>query len=237
MHAHRRAALAAAAAIGLWSTMVPAWADGMPRSSRPDPYAYTPAGIALDYDWTGIYFGGHAGGAISDWNWNAANPFEPVSQKDTGFAGGAQIGVQKQWDWIVVGAEVSYTWADLKGSKPSELVVGTSLTSEANNLLLVTARLGFAWQHVLAYVKGGYASVDVAFSSFGASASKRADGSVAGLGLEFGLTPHITIGAEYDWLKVNAAAPGALDAGVDIQTLTARLNFKFGPRAGVVPYR
>ena len=212
MHAHRRAALAAAAAIGLWSTMVPAWADGMPRSSRPDPYAYTPGGIALDYDWTGIYLGGHAGGAISDWNWNAANPF-------------------------VVGAEVSYTWADLKGSKPSELVVGTSLTSEANNLLLVTARLGFAWQHVLAYVKGGYASVDVAFSSLGASASKRADGSVAGLGLEFGLTPHITIGAEYDWLKVNAAAPGALDAGVDIQTLTARLNFKFGPRAGAVAYK
>ena len=159
----------------------------------------------------------------------------PSARKTQAFAGGAQIGLQKQWDWIVVGAEVSYTWADLKGSKPSELVVGTSLTSEANNLLLVTARLGFAWQHVLAYVKGGYASVDVAFSSLGASASKRADGSVAGLGLEFGLTPHITIGAEYDWLKVNAAAPGALDAGVDIQTLTARLNFKFGPRAGPLP--
>ena len=91
----------------------------------------------------------------------------PSAKKTQAFAGGAQIGLQKQWDWIVVGAEVSYTWADLKGSKPSELVVGTSLTSEANNLLLVTARLGFAWQHVLAYVKGGYASVDVAFSSLG----------------------------------------------------------------------
>jgi opacity protein-like surface antigen len=82
----------------------------------------------------------------------------------------------------------------------------------------------------LAYVKGGYANADVAFSAAGLTASKRADGSVAGLGLEYGLTPHITIGAEYNWVKLNGSTGGVIDAGVDIQTLTGRLNFKFGPR-------
>ena len=109
-------------------------------------------------------------------------------------------------------------------------VPGASLSSQANDLLLVTGRLGFAWQHVLAYVKGGYANADVSFSGGGATASKRADGSVAGLGVEFGLTPNITIGAEYDWVKLNGSGNGVIDAGVDVQTLTGRLNFKFGPR-------
>jgi opacity protein-like surface antigen len=81
----------------------------------------------------------------------------------------------------------------------------------------------------LAYVKGGYANADVSFSGLGLTASKRADGSVAGLGLEYGLRPHITIGAEYDWAKLNGTTTGVIDAGVHIQTLTARLNFKFGP--------
>jgi outer membrane immunogenic protein len=235
MLAHRRTALAAAASIGLWMSMVPAWADGMPRSPRPDPYAYSPGGPQLDYNWTGIYVGGHLGGAIANWDWTSAVTGEPTEHTGSGFAGGAQIGLQKQWDWIVVGAEVSYTWADLEGSKSSAAIAGTTLTSEASNLLLVTGRLGFAWQNVLAYVKGGYASADISFSAFGLTASKRADGSVAGLGLEYGLTPHVTIGAEYDWLMLSGSGTNARDADVDIQTLTARVSFKFG-RMGAAPH-
>ena len=231
MHAQRRLALAALISIGVCGSSAPAWADGMPRGPRPDPYAYSPPGVALDYNWTGIYFGGHVGGAVAEWNWTAASTGEPTKHNNSGFAGGAQVGLQKQWDWIVVGAEVSYTWAELGDAKPSALLVGTSLTSQANDLLLVTGRLGFAWQNILAYVKGGYANADVTFSGSGSgvTASKRADGSVAGLGLEYGLRPHITIGAEYDWAKLNGSTSGVIDAGVHIQTLTARLNFKFGP--------
>ena len=58
---------------------------------------------------------------------------------------------------------------------------------------------------------------------FGAPEIALASGSHAGAG------PHITIGAEYDWAKLNGSTSGVLDAGVHIQTLTARLNFKFGP--------
>src|SRR5262245_18929016 len=211
------------------SIFTPAWADGMPRGPRTDPYAYTP-GVALDYNWSGIYFGGHAGGAVAEWKWTAALTGEPTKHNDAGSAGGAQVGLQKQWDWIVVGAEVAYTRMDLASTKPSVFVAGTSLSSHASDLLLVTGRLGFAWQHILAYVKGGYANADVSFTGIGVTASKRADGSVAGLGLEFGVTPNITIGAEYYWVKLNASGNGVIDASVDVQTLTGRLNFKFGPR-------
>jgi outer membrane immunogenic protein len=228
MRVQRRLALAVLASIGICGSSAPTWADGMPRGPRPDPYAYTP-GVALDYNWTGIYFGGHVGGAVAEWNWTAAGTGEPTKHNDAGFAGGGQVGLQKQWDWIVVGAEVSYTWAELGSTKPSALLVGTSLTSQANDLLLVTGRLGFAWQNILAYVKGGYANADVTFSAGGLTASRRADGSVAGLGLEYGLRPHLTIGAEYDWAKLNGSTTGMIDAGVHIQTLTARLNFKLGP--------
>jgi len=228
MRAQRQLAFAVLASIGIFASSAPAWPDGMRRGPRPDPYAYAP-GVALDYNWTGIYFGGHVGGAVTEWNWTAAGTLEPIKHNDAGFAGGAQVGLQKQWDWIVVGAEVSYTWTDVGSTKPSAFAPGTSLTSQANDLLLVTGRLGFAWQHILAYVKGGYANADVEFSAAGLTASKRAGGSVAGLGLEYGLTPHITIGAEYNWVKLNGSTTGVIDAGVDIQTLTGRLNFKFGP--------
>ena len=104
MRAQRRLALAALASIGVCGISAPAWADGMPRGPRPDPYAYTP-GVALDYNWTGIYFGGHVGGAVAEWNWSAASTGEPTKHNDAGFTGGGQVGLQKQWDWIVVGAE------------------------------------------------------------------------------------------------------------------------------------
>src|SRR6476619_5893586 len=117
MRAQRQLALAILASIGICSSETDS-AAGMPRRPRPDPYAYTPS-IALDYNWTGIYFGSHVSGAVAEWNWTAAATLEPIKHNDAGFAGGAQVGLQKQWDWIVVGAEVSYTWTDVGSTKPS----------------------------------------------------------------------------------------------------------------------
>jgi hypothetical protein len=68
---------------------------------------------------------GHVGGAVAEWNWTAAGTLEPIKHNDAGFAGGAQVGLQKQWDWIVVGAEVSYTWTDVGSTKPSAFLPGT----------------------------------------------------------------------------------------------------------------
>ena len=130
MGVRRELAVAALASIGLGIGVVSASADGLPRASRPDPYAYRPEGLAVDYNWTGIYVGGHVGGALAESSWTFTNPTERIKQEDFGFAGGGQVGLQKQWDWIVLGAEASYTWADLGRTKASAAAVGTSLTGE-----------------------------------------------------------------------------------------------------------
>ena len=238
-------ALAASVLLGLAYLAVPAAADGLARA-RPDPYAYSPEPAPLYYDWTGIYIGGHAGLATAGVDWTFTSPTERFDQRATGFVGGAQIGVQKQWSSIVIGAEVSYTWTDLSETSGSVLAPGTSRTNEVNNLLLATGRFGFVWQNVLAYWKGGYATADVALRSSIAgtgiettSSSAREQGWVAGLGIDYGLTPHISIGVEYDYVHFNigtrdqvptAVGPAGSQAngGIDLQTVMARLNFRFG---------
>ena len=221
-------------------------ADGPAKGPPSDPYTYEY--VVTEYNWSGIYVGGHAGGATASWDWTFTNPTEALSQSQNGFAGGAQVGVQKQWGHAVLGVEVSYTWSDLGTSSASAAAPGESRSSELNNLLMVTGRVGATYENMLAYFKGGYASADIDLrSSITATgvttttSSSRESGWVAGVGFEYGLTPTINIGVEYnfihfiidtrDQIPTPAGVAGSqTDGGVDVQTLMARLNFKFAPR-------
>ncbi len=70
------------------------------------------------------------------------------------------------------------------------------------------------------------------------SSSGRENGWTAGASLEYALWDHVILGVEYDYVQLNtgnrnqipaAGPPGTqVEAGVDIQTVTARLSFKFG---------
>jgi len=51
--------------------------------------------------------------------------------------------------------------------------------------------------------------------------------------------PNVILGVEYDYIRINAGGTGAApvlgsvsDGGVDIQTVLARLSYKFGPVVG-----
>ena len=90
--------------LGVLSCATSAFADGMPQK-QPDPYAYTPGPVFVDYDWSGIYLGGHLGGAYAQFEWTFTTPTESFEKSRTAFAGGAQVGLQKQWRSIVIGAE------------------------------------------------------------------------------------------------------------------------------------
>jgi outer membrane immunogenic protein len=203
----------------------------------------------LTYNWSGIYVGGHVAGAHAQTDWVFTDPLlapESIDHSEFGFIGGAQAGLQWHWQRLVIGAEVSYSWGSIEDSIGSIVQPGVTLTSEVRNLLLVTGKLGYAFEHMLAYAKGGWASADVDFRSTttatGAlltSSSGRENGWTAGLGLEYAINHFTTIGIEYDFVHLNvdtrSQLPGtstAIDAGVDIQTVMARLNFKLGPRAG-----
>ena len=208
-------------------------ADGMPRA--PDPYAYRPAPVFLEYNWTGIYVGAHAGVGTAGWDWsNDSLLLQEKDQRRTAFVGGTHIGIQKQWNRIVVGAEISYSWADLGSTGGSTVVAGTTHSSTMNDLLMVTGRLGAVDQNMLAYFKGGFASADIGLQSNGpggaliTSSRDREYGWVGGLGFEYGWRPDIIVGVEYDFVHFSAGN-NQLSGGVDIQTLMARVNYKFGP--------
>jgi outer membrane immunogenic protein len=244
-----RALGAAATAAAMILFAAPAAADGLPRGgARPDPYAHFLPDFAPVYSWSGVYVGGHAGGAHASADWIFSAPRENFDETATAFAGGAHAGAQLQWGRAVLGAEVAYTWADLEVTAGSGLTPGVSHTAALENLLLVTGKLGYAFERYHAYAKGGWASADVDIRSSVAatgvvttSSSAREHGWTAGLGLEYAVTDAIILGVEYDYVKLNVDArtqltPGGavggsvLDGGVDVQMLMARLSIKLGGR-------
>jgi outer membrane immunogenic protein len=233
-------------ALLLCLSTIPAAADGSAQST-PDPYAYTPGPAAGEYDWSGIYIGGHVGAASAAWAWDFINPAERIQNHHTGVVGGAHVGIQKQWNSKLLGVEVSYTSPDVGTTSGSTVAAGTR-SADLSNLLMVAGRVGVTYENILAYFKGGYANAEVAFRSANAtgllttSSSAREDGWVAGLGLEYGIRHNINIGVEYDFIHINTGThnqiatpigiPGSQANGnVDVQAVMARLNFKFSSRA------
>ena len=227
-------------------------ADGPPGVPYAPPRAYAPyEPVYVGYDWSGYYVGGHLGAAFmqSDWTIPVLGPIEHSGKS---FAGGAQIGLQKQWGRVVAGIEVSYTAldADITSHTLALGVAPATRTSEISNLLLVTGRVGWTNDNLLAYAKGGFASgdVDISFTapalSLAGSASDRANGWTAGVGLEYAIRDNIILGVEYNYVRLNlddrALNPSGLvvsDAGVDVQSILARVSFKFDYGRGLVPVK
>jgi outer membrane immunogenic protein len=224
-------------ALLLVASALPAAADGPPPA---DPYRYLPPPV-FEYDWSGIYIGSHVGAATAAWD-RQLNPLEIISQHAYSAAGGVQLGVQKQWSSLLLGAEVSYTFADLGVSSNSAIVPGVTRTHDLNELLMLAGRVGVTWQSYLAYTKVGYAGADIGFRSTAAgspltSSSAWEQGWLVGLGIEYGIRPDITIGVEYDYIHLNVgsreqiATPiGVAGSGsVEVQSVLARVNYKFAP--------
>jgi outer membrane immunogenic protein len=221
----------------------PALADEPARSY---PAGSTPAyASAVSYDWSGIYVGVQFGAANARNEWTNDYTLETIEQGTTRVTGGAHAGLQKQWSWIVAGAEVSYLWLDQSGSAGSATVPGVTLASRVRDVTLVTGKFGWAWENLLAAFRAGWATgeVDVRTSATGlgllASSSGRGSGWTAGASMQYALRDHVILGAEYDYVQFNAdraltstavgpLVPTQVHAGVDVQALTARLTFQFG---------
>jgi outer membrane immunogenic protein len=250
MRADTRVVLLGFALLLVGSTLE-AVADGAPRST-PDAYAYTPPPTLGPYDWSGIYIGADLGIATAAWDWSISQLHEQVTSHSTGLLGGVHAGLQKQWDWTLLGLEVSYTWPNAGAGSPSSVIPGASRSADLSDLLMVTGRAGATWENILAYIKAGYASADITLrasdpgAGFVASTSGRGDGWVTGLGVEYAIRQDINIGVEYDFIHIDVGSrdasllggPGAREGGgVDVQALMARLNYKFDAWTGPVPVR
>ena len=78
----------------------------------------------------------------------------------TGAVAGGQIGYRWQAGAWVFGLEAQGDWADLKGSNVSLFVPGFHQPLQIDAFGLFTGQVGYAWNNVLCYVKGGAAVAD-----------------------------------------------------------------------------
>jgi outer membrane immunogenic protein len=203
-------------------------------STKPPPAAYTPQAI----NWTGFYVGAHLGGAWSNANWT--NPVSGLSDnlRKAGVFGGAQMGVNYQFDSIVFGVEGDFSGTSLKPSDAD--AAGFAHSTSTNWTSTVTGRLGYVVNQALFFAKGGVAFADerdTVTSPLGVSSSTGTTtqvGWTAGGGLEYALDRNWSAKIEYDYLGFGSrsvpatalvGAPGSVD--LNIQRVMAGLNYRF----------
>jgi outer membrane immunogenic protein len=219
------------------------------------PAAYIP--VAPPYNWTGFYIGGNLGAGFTSGNFSDTLGSTFTNSSNTTFLGGGQVGVNYEfWGGVVIGAEAMFDWAPNQNNAftatlPGAIGGGTA-TAQINNRWLTTAtgKLGYAWDRVLLYGKGGGAWVGQSNSALTttnpggpfsiSNASSTNWGWTAGVGVEWAFWGNWSARAEYDYVGLNNQnfnVTNAAGAPVDtiaannrnINMFTAGVNYKFGP--------
>jgi len=215
------------------------------------------------YSWTGLYAGMLTGGVLGRGDWtDAQGPTEP---RFTGFLAGGTIGYNHQFGHMVFGIEADAGIANAKGGREcpgtpsSGDVYLTACEVDQNSLSTVTARLGFAHQRALFFVKGGLAigevearvedntNGNIVFGVPGVREdSKVLTGWTIGLGMEYAISDRWTAKAEYLHYDLGSATFQTFDDGpgrvfpadIDVTGDTVRigLNYQFGHRGHVDTY-
>jgi outer membrane immunogenic protein len=232
----------------------PAVAADMPLKAAPP--------VAARFSWTGCYLGGHVGAGFAH-----KDITDPVQLVQDSFAGapvtagtttvnlspsgaviGGQIGCDYEFasSWVV-GVEGSASGSTMKDSKTVGLplsIPDTELVkARVEFLSSVTARVGYAFDNVLLYGRGGVALAQDRYNAIGSLAGtpfnfEGADnriGWTAGGGVEWAFSQHWSTSIEYDHYAfghsrilmsdpINALA-GIVDTKQSVDVVKVGLNF------------
>ena len=218
------------------------------------PTYNVPAGV---YDWTGFYIGDNLGGAwsgLSGTNFSGTLGSSFNASTSVQFIGGGEVGVNYQFlNGVVIGAEAMFDWlAPSQNAPVTATAAGVAANIGTFNerwLTTATVKLGYAWDRVLLYAKGGGAwvasnspsiSVAGAPASFTSAGNTTASTWTAGLGLEWAFSGNWSVRAEYDYIALPnqslTVAPGTPTFGGDVISFNNRnlsiialaVNYKFG---------
>lgn len=188
------------------------------------PVFLTPAAIAADlpvkavkapaavplYNWTGLYIGGHGGGGSGRSAWVDDPAFGGAnlgSHKIRGGLGGGQIGYNWQFGAWVFGIEAAGSAASIKGNHVDQFL--SDVHTKADALGTVAGRIGYAWDRLLIYAKGGggwahfkYTDFDTTLpgSPLNGQASETRWGGMGGGGVEYAFAPGWSAFAEYNYM-------------------------------------
>jgi outer membrane immunogenic protein len=220
------------------SATAPAFAADL----APRTYTKAPPMMMAAYDWSGFYIGLNGGGGTSHNCWTFVSSTSEGCHDATGGTVGGQIGYRWQTGPVVFGVEAQGNWADLSGSNAS-LLFATSNQTKIDAFGLFTGQVGYSFNNVLLYVKGGAAVTDDKYNVYTlpgallASATETRWGGVVGAGLEYGFSPNWSVGVEYDHMFMGTSTVNFTSAGLpagadsikqDVDMFTARINYKFG---------
>jgi outer membrane autotransporter protein len=197
-----------------------------------------PMAVIEPVNWTGFYFGGFAGTGWGQTDWTFVGPSTGTSPRMAGFLGGGEAGWNYQTGAFVFGVEADLALGGLFGgtscpnvgaqtfnvAAPVPLAtagVGTNSFTCNETLRYMgtaTARIGYAWDRVLVFVKGGGAWIKDDYSAkcnFDSrafelatsrdciapviAASDKRFGWTVGGGFEYALNKWWSAKAEYDY--------------------------------------
>jgi outer membrane immunogenic protein len=202
------------------------------------------------YSWTGYYIGANSG-----WDWSSITLGDTAGSISTNttsnsFLGGGQIGFNYQLGQsVLIGAEADFDWIP----NTQSTITAKNRTSTAavtiNNRWLTsfTGRLGYAWDRVLIYGKGGGVwigpntpALTVGTTPVALSGPSNNWGWTAGFGVEWAFWGSWSVRAEYDFVSLvsQTYTAGTLGRSVfsgdvitasngEIQLLAVGVNYKF----------
>ena len=231
----KRAITLGIGALALAGMTVPTAAADL--GARPIAKAPIAAPVAL-YNWSGFYIGGHVGGIWSDKDWSTPLTIPSTaigSHQASGFLAGGQIGFNWQVGAWVFGVEGQASWTNADGSHAC-LVIATC-TTDINWVATAAGRIGYAFNNVLLYAKGGAAWIDDdhAIVVPGVAAivgSVTRSGWMVGGGLEFGFTPNWSAKIEYNFMdfedvRFTLVGVPVVDIEQQAHVVKAGINYRF----------
>jgi outer membrane immunogenic protein len=239
-------------AIGLGVGVLALAGISLPSSAadlRTPPPARAPVvAPVLLYNWSGFYIGGHIGAVGGDKDWTDVTfaPFPDGSHHVEGFLAGGQAGFNWQAGNWVFGIEGQASWTNADDSHLCLVNFGLTCATEMNWLGSVAGRVGYAFNNVLLYAKGGFAfanedyiqSVTGTGVVFATAEDETRTGWMVGVGLEYGFTPNWSIKVEYNFMDFgndtfNLVLPGTgvvssvEDIDQQLHVVKAGINYRF----------
>ena len=156
-------------------------------------------------NWSGLYVGMEAGYNWGDVDWNLNNPLAVVKRSDRKFdtdhfVAGGFLGLQRQFgSWVIggeLGVDAGFSSQTISGVALYGGLTSGTLEAKTGPLFSATARLGYARDRWLAYVKGGYAGANISLHSddgnapnFFSHSSDWHNGWKVGGGIEYAVLP------------------------------------------------
>jgi outer membrane immunogenic protein len=219
---------------GLAATALFGGSAGAAELAKPPIYPPSAAAIAY-FSWTGCYVGGNVGGL-----WTKEDFSDPifgidvVSHTAGGILGGVQAGCNYQGvsNWVL-GIQGDYDWTNASGNNAAAVGFPVTNQSQVRSLASVTARVGYAWDRFVGYVKSGGAwqrsNYNVLFGGLTvATGNATRSGWTLGVGGEYAFLNWLTGFVEYDYYGFDAATNTLSPTVTNSNVVKAGLNFKFG---------